>query len=59
MHLRRKLVAGNWKMNGLRRSLKVLAEVEQGYTPGLKAKVDLLVCPPATLVLTAAHALLG
>src|SRR5829696_9236007 len=55
----RPLVAGNWKMNGLRRSLKVLAEVEQGYTPGLKAKADLLVCPPATLVFTAAHALLG
>jgi triosephosphate isomerase len=39
--------------------LKVLSEVEQGYTPGLKAKADLLVCPPATLVFTAAHALLG
>jgi len=55
----RPLVAGNWKMNGLRRSLKVLAEVEQGYTPGLRAKADLLVCPPATLVFTAAHALVG
>ena len=55
----RPLVAGNWKMNGLRRSLKVLAEVEQGYTPGLKAKADLLVCPPATLVFAAAHALVG
>jgi triosephosphate isomerase len=43
-------VAGNWKMNGLRSSAKVLGEIHSGYTPGLKAKVDLAVCPPATLV---------
>ena len=55
----RPLVAGNWKMNGLRRSLKTLAEIEGGYTPGLKANADLLVGPPATLVHAAAHALLG
>jgi triosephosphate isomerase len=55
----RPLVAGNWKMNGLRRSLKTLADIEAGYTPGLRAKAALLVCPPATLVFTAAHALLG
>jgi triosephosphate isomerase (TIM) len=46
----RPLVAGNWKMNGLRSSARVLEEVHAGYTPGLKAKVDLAVCPPATLV---------
>jgi triosephosphate isomerase len=46
----RPLVAGNWKMNGLRSSAKVLEEVHAGYTPGLKARVDLAVCPPATLV---------
>jgi triosephosphate isomerase len=46
----RPLVAGNWKMNGLRSSAKVLDEIHAGYTPGLKAKVDLAVCPPATLV---------
>jgi len=46
----RPLVAGNWKMNGLRSSAKVLEAVHAGYTPGLKAKVDLAVCPPATLV---------
>jgi triosephosphate isomerase len=37
-------------MNGLRSSTKVLEEVHAGYTPGLKAKVDLAVCPPATLI---------
>jgi triosephosphate isomerase len=37
-------------MNGLRASADVLAEVAAGYGPGLKARADLLVCPPATLV---------
>ena len=46
----RPLVAGNWKMNGLRGAKEVLRQIQAGYTPGLKAKVDLLVCPPATLV---------
>lgn len=46
----RPLVAGNWKMNGLKSSAKVLDDIHAGYTPGLKAKVDLAVCPPATLL---------
>jgi triosephosphate isomerase len=46
----RPLVAGNWKMNGLRASARVLEEIHAGYTPGLKAKVELAVCPPATLI---------
>jgi triosephosphate isomerase len=46
----RPLVAGNWKMNGLKSSAKVLGEIHAGFTPGLKAKVELAVCPPATLV---------
>ena len=44
------LVAGNWKMNGLRASLTELAAMVAGYDAKLKAKVDLLVCPPATLI---------
>lgn len=55
----RPLVAGNWKMNGLKSSAKVLGEIHAGYTPGLKAKVDLAVCPPATLVATFAHMSVG
>src|SRR5918993_4434270 len=55
----RPLVAGNWKMNGLLASATVLGEVRQGYTAGLKAKVNLLVCPPATLIQSFAHAALG
>jgi len=46
---RRPLVAGNWKMNGLKASAAELTKVVQGAA-GLSAKVDLLVCPPATLV---------
>ncbi|MCG7393880.1 triose-phosphate isomerase [Microvirga sp. ACRRW] len=56
----RPLVAGNWKMNGLlKSSAKVLVEIHAGYTPGLRAKVDLAVCPPATLVSAFAHMSVG
>ncbi|MDF2688505.1 MAG: triose-phosphate isomerase [Microvirga sp.] len=55
----RPLVAGNWKMNGLRTSARVLEEIHAGYTPGLKAKVELAVCPPATLIGHCAQASVG
>ena len=48
------LVAGNWKMNGLKASLGELAGMAQGYDAGLRGKVELLICPPATLVAAAA-----
>jgi triosephosphate isomerase len=46
---RRPLVAGNWKMNGLTTSL---AEFDRmiAAAPRLAPKVDLMVCPPATLM---------
>jgi triosephosphate isomerase len=53
----RPLVAGNWKMNGLRASAAELGKIVAG-SDALSAKVDLLVCPPATLVMmfvSAAH----
>jgi triosephosphate isomerase (TIM) len=50
----RPLVAGNWKMNGLKSSAKVLDEIQAGYEPNLKSKVDLAICPPATLIGTLA-----
>jgi triosephosphate isomerase len=34
----------------LKTSATVLEEIHAGYTPGLKAKVELAVCPPATLI---------
>jgi triosephosphate isomerase len=55
----RPLVAGNWKMNGLKSQLALLDEVRSGYAPELRDRVDLLVCPPATLVAAAAEAARG
>ena len=46
----RPLVAGNWKMNGLTEAVTVLDDIAAGYGPDLKDAVELLVCPPATLV---------
>ncbi|WP_024518786.1 triose-phosphate isomerase [Bradyrhizobium sp. Tv2a-2] len=45
----RPLIAGNWKMNGLKASMGELEAMMAG-APGVAAKADLLVCPPATLV---------
>ena len=45
----RPLIAGNWKMNGLRSSLSEFEAMRAGASD-LAGKVDLLVCPPATLV---------
>lgn len=50
----RPLVAGNWKMNGLKAALAEIEAMAQGYDEGLRARIDLLVCPPATLVAAAA-----
>lgn len=48
MHVRRKLVAGNWKMNGTLGSLKELAAIADAArgAPG----VDVAICPPFTLI---------
>ncbi|CAN1531822.1 TpiA Triosephosphate isomerase [Paracoccaceae bacterium] len=47
-----KLLAGNWKMNGLRAALPQIAEIAARSEPG----VTTVICPPATL-LAAASAL--
>lgn len=47
----RPLIAGNWKMNGLRSSLAEFDAMIAGSS-GVAAKADLLVCPPATLIAT-------
>ncbi|MDR1828235.1 MAG: triose-phosphate isomerase [Methylobacteriaceae bacterium] len=46
----RPLIAGNWKMNGLRASQSVLDGIREGYTAAVAKKVDVLVCPPTTLL---------
>jgi len=45
----RPLVAGNWKMHGLLASAGELARIVAGAAP-VSAKVDLMICPPATLI---------
>jgi len=45
---RRPLVAGNWKMNGLKASIGELEKIIVGAKK--LANVDLMVCPPATLI---------
>ncbi|SNR28488.1 triose-phosphate isomerase [Puniceibacterium sediminis] len=44
--MRRKMAAGNWKMNGTQVSLAELAAM-QGMSKGT---VEVLICPPATLI---------
>ena len=56
MTMRRPLVAGNWKMNGVRASAAELGKIVAASDT--LSKLDLLVCPPATLVMmfvSAAH----
>jgi triosephosphate isomerase len=45
----RPLIAGNWKMNGLKASQGEFEAMLAG-APEVAAKADLLVCPPATLI---------
>lgn len=54
----RKLVAGNWKMNGTSATLDLVAELRVGAAGGL-AEADLLVCPPATMLRDVVEALDG
>ena len=50
--MRRKLAAGNWKMNGTQPDLTEL----EAMKPAVTGAVDVLICPPATLVAAAAKA---
>ena len=43
------LVAGNWKMNGTKASLKEI-RLLSGMLKGVRLKCDVMVCPPATLL---------
>ena len=57
---RRPLIAGNWKMNGLRADGLALAKaVADGARQAGWNDRDVLVCPPATLVLAVADAVKG
>jgi triosephosphate isomerase len=54
----RPLVAGNWKMNGLKLSAAELGRIMQDGGD-LWRKADLMICPPATLLVTFAVVALG
>ena len=58
MGQRRPLVAGNWKMNGLKASAAELTKIVRGFGD-LAPKTDVLVCPPATLIAAFAAAAAG
>jgi triosephosphate isomerase (TIM) len=56
--MRRRLIAGNWKMNGLRESAVALATAVAGHARAAGAPgADFLVCPPAHLLFPVAEAL--
>lgn len=46
-------------MNGTRASLGELGVLSAGFTPALRQKLDLMICPPATLVLAASQMAVG
>ena len=51
IHRTRPLVAGNWKMNGLRESLNEAASICKAVAAGGAGKAEIVVCPPATLLM--------
>src|SRR6185503_4875202 len=55
---RRPLVAGNWKMNGLKASAAELGKIMDG-AGDLWQRTDLMICPPATLVMNFAEVARG
>ena len=56
----RPLVAGNWKMNGLKGSLKEALAVRDGLTGPLSGlAVDVMIAPPASLLMVMSEACRG
>ena len=55
----RPLVAGNWKMNGLRSALGEIAAMRRAVEAGGAGAAEAIVCPPATLIISAAALLEG
>jgi triosephosphate isomerase len=55
---RRRLIAGNWKMNGLARDGRALAEtVARGVAALAERAPDVVLCPPATILAAVASVL--
>ena len=56
--MRRPLVAGNWKMNGLRSAAAEFGKIVAGAV-SLGGRADILICPSATLIAAFAEAARG
>lgn len=52
----RSLVAGNWKMNGHRSSIADIEAIGKVAAEGNAGMAELLICPPATLIMAASQA---
>jgi triosephosphate isomerase len=57
--VRRKLIAGNWKMNGLKADGLTLVRDLVRRAAAKEPAAELVVCPPATLLMSVAEALAG
>jgi len=55
----RKLVAGNWKMNGLKADGVALARDLAGRVRAVPPPCEIVICPPATLLIPVGEALAG
>lgn len=57
----RHLIAGNWKMNGIRGALEEAVKVRDALTAGAAGTgvADVMLCPPATLVMVLAEVAKG
>jgi triosephosphate isomerase len=53
------LVAGNWKMNGLRNSLGEVALLRDAVAGGGVGRAEVLICPPATLLMAVFEICIG
>ena len=47
--MRRALIAGNWKLHGIRADLRWLSELSDAFSDGAP-ECDVAICPPATLL---------
>src|ERR1043165_6341454 len=55
----KKLIAGNWKMNGRRAEAQSFAAALLAHVGGKAPPCDMLICPPATLIAALGQALSG
>lgn len=55
----RPLLAGNWKMNGTRATLSEIVALREDVAAGKAGRVEVAVCPPFTLLVSAANLCAG